>query len=93
MATEMSTTRKKRVRLSMDVSFSCEAEKDTFTALLSEVRDRLTPCGYPALNNRQLLLALFELAGSAESTSTQPEEYPSTGSVLRSSGMCSCRTT
>jgi len=79
-------TRKKRVRFTMDINFTSEAEKDAFCSKLGEVRDKLTPRG-STLNNQEFLLALFELVGSTESTTLQ--HVPSSGTFLRNSGLCS----
>ena len=63
MATLTKAPRKKRVRFTMDINFSSVAEKDAFCGRLSSVRDLLTPTGSQTLNNYELLLALFDLAG------------------------------
>ena len=67
------------------MNFTTEAEKDAFGAQLSAVRDRLTPRGSPMLNNHDLLLALFDLASNKPSSS-ESQQYPSSGSFLRNAG-------
>ena len=81
----MATSKRKRVRFTLDVNFTTEAEKDAFGAQLSAVRDRLTPRGSPMLNNHDLLLALFDLASNKPSSS-ESQQYPSSGSFLRNAG-------
>ena len=61
----MATSRRKRVRFTMDVNFTSEA---AFCGILSAVRDQLTPSGSQTLNNYELLLALFDLADKHSST-------------------------
>lgn len=81
------TSRKKRVRFTMDVNFTSEAEKDAFCGRLSAVRDKLTPSGSQALNYYELLLALFDLAGKHTPTSTLPsQQCRSSGSFLKNAG-------
>ena len=74
--------RKKRVRFTLDVNFANEAGKDAFCDRLRTVRDQLTPVGSPALNNYELLLALFDLA--ANRPCVQPNS--SSGSFLKNAG-------
>ena len=81
----MASSRKKRVRFTIDVNFSSEAEKDAFSARLSEVRARLTPRGAHALNNYELML---ELAGEQNINQPEAPPHPSTGTFLRNSGLC-----
>ena len=59
----MAISRRKRVRFTLDVNFTSEAEKEAFCGRLSVVRDQLTPSGSQTFNNYELLLALFDLAG------------------------------
>ena len=56
----MATSRKKRVRFTLDLNFTSDAEKDAFCGRLSAVRDQITPSGSHTLNNRELLSALFD---------------------------------
>ena len=85
----MATLRKKRVRFSMDVNLTSEAEKKAFCERLSSVRDHLTPGGSPAISNYELLLSKFNLVDSAPSgpsSSQQADKCPSRGCFLRNSG-------
>ena len=77
-----------RVRFTIDVNFCNEAEKDAFSARLSEVRARLTPRGAHALNNYEIMLGLFELAGEQPTNQPEAPPHPSTGTFLRNSGLC-----
>ena len=84
-------TSRKRVRLSMDVKFTSEAEKDAFCEKLSDIREQLTPRGTRAISNYELLLSLFNLVGSGSgasvpSSSQQIHQCPSRGSFLENSG-------
>ena len=79
----MASSKKKRVRLSMDVCFTCEAEKDAFCATMGAIRDRLTHRGSRTLNNYEFLTALFELVPS---NPTSSDATPSRGSFLRNYG-------
>ena len=58
---KMSTSRKERVRFTLDLNFTSDAEKDAFCGRLSAVRDQITPSGSHTLNNCELLSALFDL--------------------------------
>lgn len=78
------TTRKKRVRFTLDINFGSEAEKDAFSTRLSAVREQLTPRGAHVLNNLELMQALFSLASS--SSTEEGQQCPSSGSFLRNSG-------
>ena len=88
MATLTKAPRKKRVRFTMDITFSSVAEKDAFCGRLSSVRDLLTPTGSQTLNNYELLLALFDLAGKQSQSIEPPQQCPSSGSFLKHSGQC-----
>ena len=55
-------TGRKRVRFYLDVKFANEQAKDSFSARLQSVRERLTPPGAPQLDNNALMSALFDLA-------------------------------
>ena len=70
----------------MDVNFTSEAEKEAFCGRLSAVRDHLTPSGSQTLNNYELLLALFDLAGKHSSTALPAQQCLSSGSFLKNSG-------
>ena len=88
----MDTQRKKRVRYTVDINFASEAEKDSFSIKLGEVRSKLTPRGSHSLSNKDLLLALFDLVGSTptESTGAPQQEHqqcPPGGTFLRNSGL------
>ena len=63
----MATSRKKRVRFTLDLNFTSDAEKDAFCGRLSAV----SASGSHTLNNRELLSALFDLVDK-HSHSTQP---------------------
>ena len=83
------TSRKKRVRFTMDVNFTSEAEKDAFCERLSAVRDKLTPSGSQTLNYYELFAGLqgFDLAGKHTPTSTLPsQQCRSSGSFLKNAG-------
>ena len=78
-------SRRKRVRLTLDISFDNEAAKDAFTTRLSAVRSILTPRGRARLDNRELLLALFDCASARYGDRSTDEEglsAPSTGNFL-----------
>ena len=86
----MATLRKKRVRFTLDLNFTSDAEKDAFCGRLSDVRDQITPSGSHTLNNRELLSALFDLVDK-HSHSTQPSvQCASTGSFLKNAGKLHC---
>ena len=85
----MATSRRKRVRFIMDVNFTSEAEKEAFCGRLSVVRDQLTPSGSQTLNNYELLLALFDLAGKHSSTALPSQRCRSSGSFLKNAGQFS----
>ena len=88
MATLTKAPRKKRVRFTMDINFSSVAEKDAFCGRLSSVGDLLTPTGSQTLNNYELLLALFDLAGKQSQSIEPPQQCSSSGSFLKHSGQC-----
>ena len=86
----MATSRKKRVRFTLDLNFTSDAEKDAFCGRLSAARDQITPSGSHTLNNRELLSALFDLVDK-HSHSTQPSvQCASTGSFLKNAGKIHC---
>ena len=87
---EMATTagRRKRVRFTLDVNFEGDVAKEAFSDKLTAV---LTPPCSPRLDNRELLLALFDCALShhrqQRSETTDELSAPSTGSFLRNGGL------
>ena len=95
MATDRRGARK-RVRFTLDINFESEVAKEAFTEKLTAVRNLLTPRGARKLDNRDLLLALFDCATapgrqyaepvSTSETADENLSAPSTGSFLRSSG-------
>ena len=80
--------RRKRVRFTLDVNFESDVAKEAFS---DAVRNVLTPRGSPRLDNRELLLALFDCALSTHrdqgSETTDDLSAPSTGSFLRNAGL------
>ena len=58
------TSQRKRVRFTLDVTFNNVSEKEAFTERLSAIRSLLTPCGQSTINNRELLHALFDCTDS-----------------------------
>ena len=77
------------MRFTLDVNFTSEAEKEAFCGRLS-VRDQLTPSGSQTLNNYELLLALFDLAGKHSSTALPgSQRCRSSGSFLKNAGQFS----
>ena len=75
------------MRFTLDVNFTSEAEKEAFCGRLSVVRDQLTPSGSQTLNNYELLLALFDLAGKHSSTALPgSQRCRSSGSFLKNAG-------
>ena len=61
---------RKRVRLSIDVNFTCQEQKDSFCNRLSEVRKLLTQPGSRLIDNLSLLVTLFDLVSESPSAST-----------------------
>ena len=88
----MESNPRKRVRYMFDVHFSTVEEKDVFLASLKHIRERLTPPGRPLVDNRELMMKLFDQV-PAEATHAPTNEQATTKSFLRNGGreMCSKR--
>ena len=85
----MAAPKKKCVQFSVDVHFTSEVEKSSFSERLSSVRDRLTPRESQSLSNHELLMSPFSLVDkitSEPSPRNQAHQCPSRGSFLRNSG-------
>lgn len=72
-----SSSKRVRVRYSIDVNFDSEERKQTFKLRMESIRKRLTPSGSPSLDNFGLMYAMFDivegvipadLAGTARET-------------------------
>ena len=76
------------MRLSMDVKFTSEAEKDAFCEKLNDISEQLTPRGTRAISNYELLLSLFNLvaSGSGASVPSSSQQTRQCPSFLQNSG-------
>ena len=63
--------RRKRVRFTLDVSFTSEGTKEAFVTRLNAMRSFLTPEGADKVDNHGLLSSLFSLAESSHQKSSQ----------------------
>ena len=91
MAANAASSRRKRVRFTLDVNLESDIAKKAFYDKLATVRKLLTPRGTSQLNNRELILALFDLALSTHRVQQTSERIgnisaPSAGSFLRDAG-------
>ena len=84
---------RKRMRLTLDVTFPSEESKEAFLVRLGKVRDAMTPAGAAKLDNYSLLSGLFSLAENQPSTTqchSGELSHPPLGSttMLQSAGEC-----
>ena len=91
MTANAASGRRKRVRFTLDVNLESDIAKEAFSDKLATVRELLTPRGTSQLNNRELLLALFDLALNTHGVQQPGEKIgdvssPSAGSFLRDAG-------
>ena len=81
---------RKRVRLSFDLHFTCEEQKQAFCNRISVVKTLLTPPGSRVIDNMSMLNALFDMVSSHDSLSPSPSPLtnppPLTQSFLPNSG-------
>ena len=68
------STGRKRVRFTLDVTFPSTECKDALLARLTSVRDKMTPPGVAKLDNYGLLSQLFSLAESRPSPAQLSQE-------------------
>lgn len=86
------SSRRKRIRYTLDVHFGTDAEKDAFVRRLSSVRALLSgEESMAAIDNFGLMSAMFDIVeGTVPPTPSAGISRQTTQSFLRSSGKSDC---
>ncbi len=88
------SARRKRVRYTLDIHFSVEAEKDAFVKRLNSVREILSEGeGLASIDNLGLMSSMFDLVegqGQGEVPSAGNERQQYVQSFMRDSGKPIC---
>ena len=82
----MATLKRNRNRLSLEVNFKSEEQKDAFSHKMNAVKKLLTPPGKKTIDNLGLFSTLFDMVSQQETpTSSHPPTF-TTKSFLPNSG-------